>query len=146
MIYNTTHTNKDYENESKNLIGDKYSFIEKIKMGGIGSGRLFISKLSENLNLKKLKFSEIDYANIELRPKGIIVHFTNRLDRFSWVIPYYRLVFYNTEFFSIHANGGFINFTKNKNYRENKKFIKKINVFKNEFINGDYYDTPLKNN
>jgi hypothetical protein len=115
-------------------------------MGGIGSGRLFISKLSENLNLKKLKFSEIDYANIELRPKGIIVHFTNRLDRFSWVIPYYRLVFYNTEFFSIHANGGFINFTKNKNYRENKKFIKKINVFKNEFINGDYYDTPLKNN
>jgi hypothetical protein len=141
MIFNTTYNNKDYDKESNIVLGEKHSIFKRLKMGGIGSGRLFISNLSENLSLGKIKFSEIDYANIELRPKGIIVHYTNKLERFSWLIPYYRLVFYNTDFFSIHSNGSFINFTKNKNYSENKKFIKKINKFKNEFLGGTYYDS-----
>lgn len=140
MLFNTTYNNKDYDYESELLIGKKYSFIDRLKLGGIGSGRLFIHRISEKLNLSKLKFSEIDYANIELRPKGIVVHFTNKLERFSWIIPYYRLVFYNAEFFSIHADGNFINFSKNKNYRENKNFIKKINIRKCEYMESGYFD------
>ena len=140
MIFNTTYNNQNYDDESAILVGKKFSFFERIKLGGIGSGRLVIKKTSPKLNIGKLKFSEIDYANIELRPKGVIIHYTRKLERFSWVIPYYRLVIYNTEFFSIHANGNFIQFLKNKNYNENKKFINRMVVIKNDSLNLTYYD------
>ena len=140
MIFNTTHKNEDYDIESASLVGKPLNLMQRIKQGGIGSSRLMIHKISPKLNLSKLKFSEIDYANIELRPKGIIVHFTKKLERFSWIIPYYRLVVYNTQSFSIHANGNFIQFLKNKNYKENKKFIDKMVQLKNNFLNLEYYD------
>ena len=139
MIFNTTHTNKEYDAESKLITGNKYSFLESIKLGGIGSGRLFINSISEKINLGKLSFSEINYGNIELRKKGIIVHFTNKLERFSWIIPYYKLAFYNTDYFSIHSEGNFIKFIKNKNYFNNKKFIDKIIDNKTTFLSKDYY-------
>jgi len=141
MVFDTTYRNKDYDQQSTSLVGKPFSFIEKIKQGGIGSGRLIINSKSPKLDLGKLKFEEIDYGNIELRPKGIVVHYTRGLERFSWVIPYYRLVIYNSQFFSIHANGNFIQFLKNKNYRYNKKFIDKMNCTKNDHLNLSYYDS-----
>ena len=140
MIFNTTHKNEDYDLESTALVGRPFNLVQRIKKGGIGSGRLVIHKISPKLNLGKLKFSEIDYANIELRPRGIIVHYTRKLERFSWVIPYYRLVVYNSQSFSIHANGSFIQFLKNRNYKENKKFIDKMIQLKIDFLELDYYD------
>ena len=140
MIFNTTHKNEDYDLESTALVGRPFNLVQRIKKGGIGSGRLVIHKISPKLNLGKLKFSEIVYANIELRPRGIIVHYTRKLERFSWVIPYYRLVVYNSQSFSIHANGSFIQFLKNRNYKENKKFIDKMIQLKIDFLELDYYD------
>jgi len=140
MIFNTTYNNQEYDEESELLVGKKFTLFERIKRGGIGSGRLIIEKTSTKLNLGKLKFSEIDYGNIELRPKGIIVHYTRKLERFSWVIPYYRLVIYNAQFFSIHGNGNFIQFSKNRNYNENKKFINHMMELKNDFLNLEYYN------
>lgn len=140
MIFNTTYTNEDFLLESNKTLGKPFSLIERIKLKGIGSKRLIIERVSEKLKPTQKQFSELDYGNIELRPKGVILHFTNRLERFSWCIPYYKLVIYNAAFFSIHANGNFINFKKNKNYTENKKFITKMIDFKNEFLNLEYYD------
>ncbi|MDC0008156.1 hypothetical protein OAE12_00430 [bacterium] len=140
MVFNTTHNNEDYKLESTSLVGTKFTLLQRVKQGGIGSGRFIINKTSDKLNLGKLKFSEIDYGNIELRPKGIIVHYTKKLERFSWIIPYYRLVIYNAQSFSIHANGNFIKFLKNKNYRENKKFVDRMVQLRNDFLKLEYYD------
>lgn len=140
MLFNTSYTNKDYTKESTHIVGKTYSFFEKIKIGGIGSSRLMIEELSPKLRPKNMQTVAINYANIELRPKGIIIHFTNRLDRYSWIIPYYRLVVYNTQTFSIHSNGNFMQFKKNKNYQDNKKFIHKMIDFKNNFLNLEYYN------
>jgi len=140
MIFNTTYKNEDYAIESASVVGKPFRLLQRIKQGGIGSGRLSIHSTSPKLNLGKLKFSEIDYANIELRPKGIIVHYTKKLERFSWIIPFYQLVIYNAQSFSIHANGHFIQFLKNKNYKENKKFIDTIVQRKNDFLDLEYYD------
>ncbi len=140
MLFNTSHKNEEYTIESATLVGKPFRLLQRIKQGGIGSGRLMIREVSPKLNLGKVEFSEIDYGNIELRPKGIIVHYTKKLERFSWIIPYYRLVIYNAQSFSIHANGNFIQFLKNKNYKENKKFINKMIQLKNEYLNLGYYD------
>ncbi len=141
MVFDTTYKNKYYDQQSILLVGKTFSLIDKIKQGGIGSGRLIIKSKSLKLDLGKLKFEEIDYGNIELRPKGIVVHYTRGLERFSWVIPYYQLVIYNSQFFSIHANGNFIQFSKNKNYSDNKKFIDKMISIKNDHLNLSYYDS-----
>ncbi|MEX6626382.1 hypothetical protein [Tenacibaculum salmonis] len=140
MLFNTTYTNKNYITESKQKLGKAFSFFDKIKIGGVGSSRFIIKELSTKLQPKGNELYAIKYANIELRPKGVIIHFTNKLGRYSWVIPYYRIVIYSNETFSIHANGNFIQFKKNKNYKENKKFIQKMTDFKNTFLNLNYYD------
>ncbi len=140
MVFNTTYKNEDYEVESAAMVGKPFRLWERIKQGGIGSGRFMIHEISAKLKLGKLKFSEIDYGNIELRPEGIIVHYTQKNERFAWVIPYYRLVIYSTEVFSIHADGNFIQFLKNKNYRENKRFVEKMIHVKNNFLGLQYYD------
>ena len=140
MIFNTTYYNQDYDLESTSAVGRPFNLIERLKKGGIGSGRLMIYKMSPKFGLGKLKFSEIGNGNIELRPKGIIVHYPNKLERFSWIIPYYRLVVYSTQTLSIHANGKFIRFLKNENYRANKKFINKMIALKSECLDLEYYD------
>jgi len=140
MVFNTSYKNEDYLKESDETLGKTFSFFEKIKIGGIGSSKLMIEEFSTKLEPKNIESSSIKYANIELRPKGIIVHYTNKLDRYSWLIPYYRLVVYNTETYSIHSNGSFIKFIKNTNYSDNKKFINKMIDLKNEFLNLGYYD------
>ncbi len=141
MVFNTSYKNIDYTKESINLVGKAFSFLEKLKMGSVGSSRLVVSEFSPKLKPKNLDTIAVNYTNIELRPKGIIVHFTNRLERYSWIIPYYRLVIYNAQTFSIHANGNFIKCSKNKNYTNNKKFIEKMIDLKNAFLNLSYYDS-----
>jgi len=140
MIHRTTHPNKEYNTESNATVGRSFSLIDRVKRNGVGSKRLIIEELSDGLNPKQIQFSELDYGNIELRPKGIIVHFTNRLERYSWIIPYYRLALYDATYFSIHAEGQFIRFRKNKTYVENKTFISKMITAKSEFLNQGYYD------
>ncbi len=140
MIHNTTYTNEDYDTDVLHTLGKSFTLLERFKLKGIGSGRMMISELSPKLKPNTIQFSEIDYGNIELRPKGILVHFTNRLDRYSWIIPYHKLVVFNSTFFSIHSEGSFIRFLKNKNYLENKKFISKMINSKNNYLNLSYYD------
>ena len=103
-------------------------------MGGIGSSRLIVEDISPDLKPKNLQTIDPNFSNIELRPKGIIVNFTNRLDRYAWIIPFNLLATNNDEFFSIHSNGSFIKFVKNKNYRINKKFITKMMKLKNDHL------------
>ena len=140
MIYNTTYTNEDFLIDSNLQLGKPFALLERVKMKGIGSKRFIIADVSEKLSSKEKQFSELSYGNIELRPKGIILHFNSRLSRFSWCIPYYKLVVYNASVFSIHAEGSFIKFRKDKNYIANKKFINKMIDYKNEFLQLGYYD------
>jgi len=116
------------------MLGKTYSLRERIKMNGIGSGRMIIEELNADLAPRNRQQTDINYASIELRPKGIIVHFSNRLDRYSWIIPYYRLVIFSAQTFSIHSNGKFIVFKKDKNYTRNRKFIHKMMDLKNAFL------------
>lgn len=138
MVFKTTYHNEEFQELSNELLGKRFSLIQKIKMNGVGSGRFIIHELSEKLRPQQIQFSELNYANIELRPNGIIVHFTNRLERFAWVIPYYKLAIFSDTFFSIHADGHFIKLLKNKNFEENKRFIHKMLNHKNKVINQLY--------
>ena len=92
MIYNSTYNDIEKEIETNNLVGKKYNLIKSIRLGGIGSKRLIVEDLG--VNFKKLIQQKTDliYSNVELRDKGIIVYVVDGQKRFTWVIPFYKLV------------------------------------------------------
>ncbi|MFT4670285.1 MAG: hypothetical protein ACI9HJ_001865 [Ulvibacter sp.] len=133
VILNTTYTNTKNKEIINDLIGRPYSFLESIKMGGIGSKRMVIEEASPNLDQYLNEVSGINYANIEMRPNGIIIYINKGLKNFTWIIPYYQLVFYKTNGVSIHAQGSFIHFKNNITFKENTAFLKKLLNVKVQF-------------
>ena len=138
MLFNTSYKNKDYVKEANRLTGKAYSFLEKLKMRGVGSRRLVVEELSSLITPKNMQEIDVSFASIELRPKGIVIHFTNRLDRYSWIVPYRLIAVFSTLTFSIHSNGQFIKFRKDKNYHDNKKFFDKMSDLRSDFLNMNY--------
>ena len=126
MILNTTHRNKEHENLINDLVGKRFSFLQSIKMKGIGSKRMIIDEVSSNMKSYTNTISDVNYANIELRPSGILIMINKGLKNFTWIIPYYQLVIYKTDGSSIHAQGRFIKFRNNNNFKENKSFFDKL--------------------
>ena len=138
MLLKTTYTNKDNETTMNELVGKPYGFLKKLRMKGIGSGRMIIDKVSPKLERALLNGQDLNYANIELRPKGILVRITRRLDNFTWIIPYYQLYTYISNGLSIHGQGEFLHFKNDRFLKTNKEFIKKMQNLKVVFTK-DYY-------
>ena len=126
MIFNSTYTDKDKELEVEKLIGKKYGIISSIRLNGVGSKRLIVQETSQNLKKIIIQKSDLIYSNIEIRSGGVIVYIAEGLNRYSWVIPYYKLVIYKTPNYSIHSDGNFIRFSNDLNIKENLKFFKKL--------------------
>ena len=126
MVLDTTYYNKEHKQLFDNFVGKPYTFFEAIKRRGIGSKRMIVDKVSPNLNPILNTVSNINYANIEMRKKGILIHITKGLKNFTWAIPFYHLVLYKTDGMSIHAQGRFIHFKKSKNFYENKNFLRSL--------------------
>ena len=139
MIYNSTYNDIEKEIETNNLVGKKYNLIKSIRLGGIGSKRLIVEDLG--VNFKKLIQQKTDliYSNVELRDKGIIVYVIDGQKRFTWVIPYYKLVIYKTPTFSIHSDGNFIRYSNKLNHKQNLLFFKKILDHKYNFNKQNNY-------
>ena len=126
MIINTTYTSKENKESIDNLVGKPFSFMQSYKMKGVGSKRMVIDKVSPNMASFLNSVSDTNYGNIELRPKGIIIHIIKGLQNYAWAIPYYQLVIYKINGSSIHSNGRFVHFRDNKTFKENKTFFDKL--------------------
>ena len=139
MIYNSTYNDIEKEIETNNLVGKKYNLIKSIRLGGIGSKRLIVEDLG--VNFKKLIQQKTDliYSNVELRDKGIIVYVVDGQKRFTWVIPFYKLVIYKSPTFSIHSDGNFIRYSNKLNHKQNLLFFKKILDHKYNFNEQNNY-------
>ena len=126
MVLETTYRNKEHTALINDAVGKPFRFMQIIKLKGIGSKRMIIEKVSLNLKQYMNTVADINYANIELRPGGILIRINKGLQNFTWVIPYYQLVIYKTNGSSIHAQGRFVNFKNNRLLKENKTFFKKM--------------------
>ena len=140
MIIDSTYTDKRNEELINNLVGSKYSLWQSIKLKGVGSKRMMIEEASKHFSNQLNLISDVNYANIELRPNGILLHINKGLNNFTWAVPIYKLHIYRTNSFSIHADGKFIRFKNNKLLKENKLFIDKLLDFKIE--NNKKYTIP----
>jgi len=138
MIYNSTYNDIEKEMETNNLVGRKFNLIKSIRLGGIGSKRLVVEELGQDFKKMIRQRNDLIYSNIELRSEGIIVYIVEGQKRFTWVIPFYKLVIYKTPSFSIHSDGSFIRFSNKLNHKQNLIFFKKILKHKYNFNKHNY--------
>ncbi|CAI8281753.1 MAG: Uncharacterised protein [Owenweeksia sp. TMED14] len=132
-LYNLSYKNDEADELINTEVGRSYTLFKKLRLGGVGSRRMIVEDFSENLNHLKLQVSGLQYGSIEIRPKGILVHINLGLDTYAWTIPFFRLSVFNGDFFTIHGNGDYIQFNKEKSWKENHTFLQKIIHLKSEF-------------
>jgi len=87
---------------------------------------MMIEDASPNMQQYLNVVADVNYANLELRPIGLLIRINKGLKNYTWVIPYYQLVIYKTNGSSIHAQGRFIHFRNNNTFKENKAFFDKL--------------------
>ncbi len=135
MILDFTAPTKDQINAVDSLIGKPYSIVQIIRMGGTGSHKMILSEYSSGFINFLRKNQNLIYGNIELRPKGLLVHLSHINSRFSWAVPFYRLSIFQSGDFTIHGDGQFLRFRMDGNFLKNKDFIQKLLRLKIEFEN-----------
>ncbi len=126
MVLETTYASKSNKEIINDLVGKPFSFLQSLKLNGIGSKRMVIDEVSPNLRPYLNVISDINYGSIELRPNGILIAINKGLRNFTWIIPYYQFYIYKTNGVSIHAQGRFVHFKNNITHKENSTFFEKL--------------------
>ena len=97
MLRNVSYKNEKQELEINELVGKPFGLFERIKEGGVGSGKLLITKADKDIENLLILDHNLNYCNIEMRPNGIIVYFRVLLETYALIIPYYKLVIFKVD-------------------------------------------------
>ncbi|MEM6643665.1 MAG: hypothetical protein AAF616_11855 [Bacteroidota bacterium] len=122
MIFDTSYTDKRTTRKINEAVGLPFSWKERWKYGGIGSKRMVIKDISAEYKKYMKAAHYLSNANIELRPKGIIIHFKHKLESYAWIMPYAALSIERSDEFVLKAAGRFISFHQELD----QKFIVKL--------------------
>jgi len=133
MIYNISYRDREIIREINNTLGKPFGVIERFKMRGIGSPRFILDSASEEVTKRLPSDESMVKVSIELRPKGVIVHFKKFTEHYTWIIPYYKLTIYNLDTFSIYGDTTFMKFSQSTMKKSHRKFIKKLINLKADF-------------
>lgn len=133
MLINTKHLTLKNNKKINQMVGLSYNFLQILNKGGTGSKKMIIDHVSENMALILNKSSGINYGNIELRPKGVLIHISKGICEFIWSVPYNQLIIEDKEGLKLKSNDNFIHFINNKTLRENENFFNKLISEKNLF-------------
>ena len=97
MLRNVSYKNEKQELEINKLVGKPFGLFKRIKEGGVGSGKLLITKADKDIENLLVLDHNLNYCNIEMRPNGIIIYFRVLLETYALVIPYYKLVMFKVD-------------------------------------------------
>ena len=135
MIKNLSYNSKKNNTLLLELVGRPFSFIERLKLGGIGSNKLVIADASKEIVELLRMDNNLNYCNIEIRKNGIIIRFKSLLETYGLIIPYYKLVIYKGEsnIYSLYKDTDYIKFFVDN--KSTSHFIKKIIRLKTDYLN-----------
>ncbi|MAD59552.1 MAG: hypothetical protein CMB81_04375 [Flammeovirgaceae bacterium] len=127
MLKNLSYKDPKIEKQINSLVGKEFSLIEKLKIKGTGSQKLYIKKCDNEIYDILRNDYELSICNIELRPKGIIIYLKSNLETYGLVIPYYKLIIFKVgdDDYTINADNYFLKI-RIKN-RSDHRFFKKVN-------------------
>ncbi|MEQ8584053.1 MAG: hypothetical protein RIC30_15235 [Marinoscillum sp.] len=124
MILETTYNKRETIQQINQLVGKPYTLIQRLRMGGIGSKRMGISKISPEFAHYLKAGHYVTHANIELRPEGILIHFRFKLESYAWPMPYTGLEVATDPELTFTADGKFIAFKEGM--KVNGPFIERM--------------------
>ncbi len=142
MIYEISNSSLVHHSECIALVGEPFSFHEKVARGCIGSPNLLLISFSSAFGKLHPGQELNNLVDIEIRPKGVIVHFDIHLLTYAWVIPFYKLHTYQSSNLSIHADGHFMKFSNSYLGENGIPFFKKLHQLKVDSMPPDsgYFD------
>lgn len=126
MLKNISYNNPKIIDEINNYVGKPYTILKRLKIGGIGSSKLIINSADSIIeNLLNLD-NNLNYCNVEIRPKGIIIHFKSLLETYGLIVPFYKLKIFKGKAneYSIYIDNFFIKV--NASEQNEHDFFKKI--------------------
>ena len=126
MLKNISYNNPKIIDEINDYVGKPYTILKRLKIGGIGSSKLVINSADSIIeNLLNLD-NNLNYCNIEIRPKGIIIHFKSLLETYGLIVPFYKLKIFKGKAneYSIYIDNFFIKV--NASEKNEHDFFKKI--------------------
>ena len=126
MLKNISYNNQKIIDEINDYVGKPYTILQRLKIGGIGSSKLIVNSADSIIeNLLNLD-NNLNYCNIEIRPKGIIIHFKSLLEIYGLIVPFYKLKIFKGKAneYSIYIDNFFIKVNANK--KTEHDFFKKI--------------------
>lgn len=138
MLLNISYNRPKIKGQVNAEVGEPFKFIDRIKMGGIGSGKLNIHSSSIQIHNLLILDNNLNVCGVEMRPKGIIVTFRSLLETYALVIPYYKLKLYKgqSQVYSIYMDNYFIKVEAKE--KRNHEFLKKILKFKSDHFSNDF--------
>lgn len=130
MLVNVSYNDLQIKLKINSLIGPPFSLMDRLKKKGIGSPRFLIKESSLNIHNLLVIDRNLNYCNIELRPKGVIIRFRSLLETYGLIIPYYKLKLYKGKKFqySIYNDDTFIKVEAKKTTEHS--FFRKLNLEK----------------
>ncbi len=127
MIFNITYEKKDITDEINSLVGLPYSFMTRLRKGGIGSEKMMVTDASPIIEGLLQFEDQPNFCNMELRPKGAIVYFKYRAEMYAWTIPFAKLSLFRSEdSYRIYGEAEFIKVTKAMNSDALRQFMNKL--------------------
>ena len=138
MLLNVSYNRPKIKEKINGEVGQPFTFMDRIKMGGIGSGKLNIHSSSIQIHNLLILDNNLNVCGVEMRPKGIIVTFRSLLESFALVIPYYKLKLYKgqSQVYSIYMDNYFIKVEAKE--KRNHEFLKKILKYKSDNFSNDF--------
>lgn len=128
MLLNVSYNDPKTKAKIEEEVGKPFGIIERLKLKGVGSPKLFITTTSADIHNLLMLDKYINSCNIEMRPKGIIVRFRSILETYALIIPHYKLSLYKgkAEEYSIYRDHHFIKIKARATNSGIHGFMKKI--------------------
>jgi hypothetical protein len=127
MILAANRNSKEFISSVRGVVGERYSFLQRLRMGGVGSSQMVVKEYSVDLSKCFGSNQDRKFVILELCEKGMIVYIKNHINDYVWLVPYYQLSIFKSDFYSVHSGGNYIKIglesLLNKN---NLEFLKKL--------------------
>lgn len=139
MIIDLSYTSKKNTNKIIQILGKPFGFMERLKMGGIGSPRLNLIDADDQVSELMNQDINRNVCNIELRPKGIIIGFRSKLNPYALLMHYDALKIINLDpdVYRVESKKHFITFRVRKRDKSTHRFIQKLKNARRVALNLD---------
>jgi hypothetical protein len=128
VLLDLTYNSKEINKKIDQIVGVAFGLFSKSRWQGIGSERLIITSATGQLaELFGGRYVQ-HFANIEMRPSGIIIRIRYRLEVYGVIIPYHKLTLFknNPGEVNVYTDGMKMTLKNYQGRSINQRFIQKL--------------------